>query len=176
MALTVQEVAQRLSDQREAFLGFLRSRMGDDAEAEDLLQTGLIKAIREAEHVRDDSRLESWFYQILRNSLLDHARSRGAARSRESAWAGLVDGEEFRVHTCACLAGVIATLKSEHARLVREVELEGVSVAVAAGRIGVSPGHASVILHRARREIRKRLELVCGECSAHSCRECDCDV
>lgn len=176
MVPPVQALAERLSGQREAFLGFLCARMGNPADAEDLLQISLVRALREADQLRDGTKLEAWFYQILRHAMLDHARSRGAARAREAAWSQLAESDELRARACACLAGVIATLKPEHARLINEVELQGARLGLAAERVGVSPGHAAVIIHRAHREIRARLELVCGDCSVQSCRECDCDV
>lgn len=176
MLTPAQDLAERLSGQRDAFLGFLRSRMQNPADAEDLLQTSLVRAIREADQLNDRTKLEPWFYQIMRHAMIDHARSREAARAREAAWSLLAEGEELRARTCACLIGVIATLKPDHARLITEVELEGSHLALAAARVGVSPGHAAVIVHRARRELRKRLELVCGDCSAQSCQDCDCDL
>ncbi|HEY0967548.1 MAG TPA: sigma-70 family RNA polymerase sigma factor [Opitutaceae bacterium] len=176
MALTTQDVANRLLAQREAFRGFLRSRLGSEADADDLLQSSLIKALQHGESLRDETRLEAWFYQVLRHAITDHARREQATRHREEAWMQLREDEEVRQRACGCLAGVIASLKPEHARLVSEVELQGFSLAAAASRSGITPGNAGVILHRARREIRRRLELVCGDCSAQSCRDCDCDA
>ncbi|GAB1487813.1 hypothetical protein MASR2M8_02540 [Opitutaceae bacterium] len=176
MALTTQDVASRLLAQRETFWGFLRSRLGNEADADDLLQNSLIKALQHSDSLRDETRLEAWFYQVLRHAITDHARHHAATRQREHAWMQLQNDDEVRTHACACLAGVIATLKPVHARLVHEVELQGVSLATAASRNGITPGNAGVILHRARREIRRRMELVCGDCSAQSCRDCDCEV
>jgi RNA polymerase sigma-70 factor (ECF subfamily) len=176
MALTTHDVANQLLAQRETFRGFLRSRLGNDADADDLLQNSLIKALQRSDSLRDETRLEAWFYQVLRNAIADHVRHRDATRHREQAWMQLRDDEEVRKHACNCLAGVITTLKPAHARLVHEVELQGASLATAAQRNGITPGNAGVILHRARREIRRRLELVCGDCSAQSCRDCDCEA
>jgi len=176
MPLTTENVASRLLAQRKTFRGFLRSRLGNDADADDLLQDSLLKALQHADSLRDSARLEAWFYQVLRTTIADHVRRRDATRKREEAWTQLHNEEEVRQQACACLASVIATLKPEHVRLVHEVELEGASLASAAVRSGITPNHAGVILHRARREIHRRLVLVCGDCSAKSCRDCDCDA
>lgn len=177
MALSPQDIADRLLAQRGAFKGFLRSRLHSDADAEDLLQIGLLKALERSGDLRDETRLEAWFYQLLRTTLIDHERSRHAALQREGAWLNERETDEaLRRHACACLAGVVSTLIPAHAALVDRVELQGQSLAEASAAANISSGNASVILHRARKEIRKRLELICGECAEHSCRDCDCDA
>jgi RNA polymerase sigma-70 factor (ECF subfamily) len=68
--------------------GFLAARLGGDrAEAEDLLQQSFAKALSAAPHLRDEERLVPWFYQLLRNALIDRVRSRQAASARARRWA-----------------------------------------------------------------------------------------
>lgn len=167
---------EQLLRRREEFKGFLTHRLGDGAAAEDLLQDSLVKALRRGGDVQDETKLVAWFYRLLRNALVDHVRSRSAARDRERAWTSeSVLDTELERHACRCFEDLLVTLKPAQAELVRRVELAGESLGEAAARLGITPNNASVTLHRARRELRARLEAFCGDCSTQACLDCDCD-
>jgi RNA polymerase sigma-70 factor (ECF subfamily) len=162
---------------RAEFRAFLISRLGSEADADDVLQNGLIKALRNASDVRDEQKLTAWFYQVLRNAIVDHVRNRRARELRDDAWVSSAsaphDHETAKI-ACRCVDILIAELKPAEAELVRRVELENEPVTDAARRAGVSPNHASVTLHRARKKLRERLLAFCGECATGACLDCDC--
>src|SRR3954468_23705360 len=85
-SVSADEVTAKLLAHREAFKAFLTSRVGNSADAEDLLQDGLVKALKRAGEVKDGEKVVAWFYQLLRNAIIDHARSRHAAAKRDDAW------------------------------------------------------------------------------------------
>lgn len=182
MATRAEIVAQALNTQREAFKGFLVSRVRNEADAEDILQAGLTKALRHAEDLREDDKVVAWFYRLLRRAVIDYYRAESAARQRDTAHAALLlsweEGAEapevWSAHLCACLDSVISSLPPEQADLLRQVELQGVGVAEAAGRLQLTPNHASVVLHRARKRLRERLEAFCGACAEGACLDCHC--
>jgi DNA-directed RNA polymerase specialized sigma24 family protein len=72
------ETIALLLGNQAAFKGFLRRRLPSDAAAEDLLQQGLLKAIRSSEGLTPKESVTAWFYRILRNSLTDYYRMRAA--------------------------------------------------------------------------------------------------
>lgn len=168
--------ATALIAQRDRFKAFLVARLGSDADAEDLLQHGLVKALQRADDLRDESRLVPWFYQLLRNTLADHFRSRSAARQRETAFADLHAEPEAERQVCGCFERLIDTLKPTQAALLRKVELEGQPVAAAAISLGLTANNASVTLHRARAALREKLAAFCGPCAEGACLDCDCET
>ena len=178
---TAQLVAA-LNAQRAEFKAFLTARVGDAAEAEDILQNGLVKALRHGDEVRETEKVTAWFYQLLRRAVIDHYRARGAARRRDDALGQLVAALEedvataqvFEAKLCTCLGGVVDTLKPTQAELLRRVDLQGESVQDAARALGLTANHASVTLHRARKDLRAKLEAFCGDCAANACLDCDC--
>ena len=171
-------LAATLLAHRNAFKSFLFARVGDSAEVEDLLQNGLVKALQRADEIKDHEKAIAWFYQLLRNVVIDHGRSRSAARQRDGAWAAdastLASDSEAQRHVCDCFNVLLPALKPAHAELLRRVELENESVASAAQALGITPNNASVTLHRARAELRKKLEEFCGACADGACLDCDC--
>ena len=162
---------------RAEFRAFLVSRLGSEADADDILQNGLVKALRSASDVQDEQKLTAWFYQVLRNAMVDHIRSRRAREVRDDTWAldpTIPADEEVEKAACRCIEPLIDELKPREAELVRKVELENKPVADAARSAGISPNNASVTLHRARQKLRERLEAFCGECAGGACLDCDC--
>ncbi|MBA3849871.1 MAG: RNA polymerase subunit sigma-70 [Opitutus sp.] len=176
------QLARALHAHRNAFKAFLAARVGSEAEAEDILQNGLVKALRHGADVRDGEKAVAWFYQLLRNSLVDYYRSKGAAQRRDDTLGTLVAALEedmvtaqtFEAKICACLGGVVDTLKPPQAELLRRVDLNGESVQDAARALGLSANHASVTLHRARKDLKAKLEAFCGDCAEGACLDCDC--
>ncbi len=171
-------VATALLAHRSAFKAFLIARVGNAADAEDLLQNGLMKALQRADELKDGEKSIAWFYQILRHAIIDHARSRGAARRRDEAWSNdaalAPDDREAEQQICRCFESLIPSLKPAHAELLTRVELRGESVAAAAAALGITANNASVTLHRARAELRAKLVDFCGSCADGACLDCDC--
>ena len=170
------ELSTALLAHRAAFKGFLVSRMGNEADAEDLLQNGLVKAIDHAGEIQDGEKAVAWFYRVLRNSVIDHQRSRHAAARRDDAWASHAlaeDDRDVRRELCGCFEKLLPTLKPTHAELIRRVELRDEPVSKVAGELGLTANHASVALHRARAELRGKLRSFCGDCACLDNCECD---
>jgi RNA polymerase sigma factor (sigma-70 family) len=171
-----------LNSQRSAFKAFLAARVGNAAEAEDILQNGLVKALQRAGELRDDEKVTAWFYQLLRHAVVDHYRATGASRRRDDALGTLVTALEedvatsraFEAKICTCLGGVVDTLKPQQAELLRRVDLNGESVQDVARELGLTANSASVTLHRARKALKTKLEAFCGDCAAEACLDCDC--
>jgi RNA polymerase sigma-70 factor (ECF subfamily) len=175
-------LARALNAHRDAFKAFLTARVGSEAEAEDILQNGLAKAVQRATDIRDDEKVVAWFYQLLRHALVDHYRTKGAMRRRDDSLGAMIAalGDDsapaavLEQQLCTCLGGIVETLKPLHAELLRRVDLDGESVQDAARALKISANQASVTLHRARKELRTRLEVFCGDCADGACLDCDC--
>ena len=183
MARRSDQLAVELNTQRNAFKAFLVARVGNEAEAEDILQNGLLKALQRAGELDDDAKLTAWFYQLLRNAVIDHYRARSSVRRKHDAMGEMISalGEDiaaapkgWETQLCGCLGSVAASLKPQYAELLRRVDLEGESVQAAAKAAGISANNASVVLHRARKELRIKLQAFCGACAEGACLDCDC--
>ena len=162
---------------RERFLAFVRSRVAQEGDAEEILQESLLRALQSAEALRSEEKVHAWFYAILRNSITDYHRRRGLDASRlTSAFpddiAAEEEGEEQEL--CLCFQPLIDTLKPEYAELIQVLDLQGGSPEVLAERLGLSKNSLKVKRHRARQALRRRLEQVCRLCAEHHCVDCTC--
>lgn len=172
------DVAALLSSERLAFLRFLKRRLRDDALVEDIFQDALLKAIENADGLRDEGALMGWFYRILRNAVVDHFR-RG--QRRHQALALLVNdldaaaGEEVVEESlCHCVRPLTETLKPEYEEALRRVDMDGASLKSYAVEAGITTNNAGVRVHRARRALHSRVSTTCGACAAAGCRDCTC--
>ncbi|TMU54472.1 sigma-70 family RNA polymerase sigma factor [Flagellimonas algicola] len=60
----------------QQLLGFIKARVNSKETAEDILQEVFIKIHKGVHKLNDNSKIESWIYQITRNSIIDHYRKR----------------------------------------------------------------------------------------------------
>jgi RNA polymerase sigma factor (sigma-70 family) len=175
------EVVDLLVERHRRFLQFLEPRVGSRAVAEELLQAAFVKAVERGSELRDGESAVAWFYRLLRNALVDFYRHRGAERRAIERHASETQVTTERdpaldAAICECVHGLIPTLKTEYADILRAVEIEGQGLGDVAKRFAITPGNAAVRLHRARLALKGRLERSCGTCTEHGCLDCTCKV
>jgi RNA polymerase sigma factor (sigma-70 family) len=70
-AVLVQRLEGVYRKQRQALLGFIRSRTRTDEEAEDVLQDVFFQALRNASATEPIDNIVAWLYTIARNKIID---------------------------------------------------------------------------------------------------------
>lgn len=172
---------EALVSQRSAFIGFLMKRLGNKADAEDVLQEFCMRVLSRKDQLRDTERLDAWLYAVLRSALNDHFRKSGRRDRLGEAVAGdptrtrtEPDAYETHGHICTCIEGLIPELRPADAELVRRVDLESEPRAGVASDLGITVGALGVRLHRARATLRDRLLSHCGCCCEHGFEDCHC--
>jgi RNA polymerase sigma-70 factor (ECF subfamily) len=66
-------------DYHSGLLSFIRSRVGAADLAEDILQDVFVKAHSRLDTLANADRIQSWLYQIARNTIIDYYRTRKSA-------------------------------------------------------------------------------------------------
>jgi RNA polymerase sigma-70 factor (ECF subfamily) len=173
-------LAQHLLESRGRFLTYIESQVGDPFLAEDILQDGLLRALRSGPALRDQDRLVSWFFAILRKAIVDTYRRRAVERRHVGPLKDLdvpteSDDETERV-LCACFEPLIPTLNADYAELIHGMELRGDSTEDTAERLGITTNNLKVRRHRARQALRNRLLDTCRACAEHGCLDCTCQT
>ena len=170
-------VAELLAPNHDRFLGFVRSRVGSDAIAEDILHGAYLKAVERVGDLASADSAIAWFYRILATATVDHFRATSRERKVVEAFRQERDvavPEEGDGKPCACVNDVLPTLKPEYAAAIGAVDVAGLAVEQHASAVGITPNNASVRLHRARAALRKRVVAVCGACADQGCFDCSC--
>lgn len=173
---TTDVVAALVASRRE-FLAFVERRVGDRALAEEILQDALVKSLDHVAEIRESA--IGWFYRLLRNAIIDHARRAGAHQRRLAALAteldsATADDVELERVVCRCVGELAATLKPEYAEALRRIDVDGTSVKAYADEAGITASNAGVRVFRARAALRKQVARSCGACAEHGCLDCTC--
>ena len=173
------EAIQRLVDTHRQFLAFLQQRVESREVAEDILQSAFVRTLERGTEVRDEESIVAWFYRVLRNAVIDHYRHRASTERAFEGW-----GKEFArqevpdpdLHRdiCACISGLVETLKPEYREALRIIDLDEGSLNDFAQQSGITAGNAAVRVHRAREALRQQVRTVCGSCAEHGCLDCRC--
>jgi RNA polymerase sigma-70 factor (ECF subfamily) len=170
--------AQALVDNHRKFLAFIEKRVGDRALAEDILQDAFVKSLEKQDAVRDETSAVAWFYQLLRNSIIDHCRRETRSKALEALAVELKDAvelpPELRDAICGCVLEIAGTLKPEYAEAIRRVDVDETPVQTFAAEAGITANNAAVRVFRAREALRKQVKAACGTCAEHGCAECTC--
>lgn len=162
-----------------AFQGFARRRLGDEQLAADAVQESLLRALKSEQSLSHDENLLAWFYRILRNVLTDlHRRKatqiKGLVQFASEVAINAEDEADVEQTACGCFRGLLPTIRPEYAQVLRLSDLDGKSANTVAKEVGITPGNLKVRLHRARRQLRERLEQTCQLCAKHGCLNCNC--
>jgi len=168
-----------LLDGRGAFLGFLVKRLGNRADAEDVLQEFCIRVLARKDQLRDVERMDAWLYAILRSTLNDHYR-KGARRTRLAGavarepeeW--IADAPTQMARLCTCHNGLVSDLRPADAELIRRIDFGEEDREAVTLDLGLTRNALGVRLHRARSALREALVNHCGTCCQKDRDDCFC--
>jgi RNA polymerase sigma-70 factor (ECF subfamily) len=142
---------------------FIRSRVNDDADAEDILQETFIRIHRALCCQEDWDRPEAWIYQIARNLIIDHYRRRRELSEIPENLPAEPDMPEHdpQAELALSLKETLAELPQPYRQALVMTEYEGLSQKEMAERLGISLSGAKSRVQRAREMLRGLLLSCC---------------
>ncbi len=164
---------------RDKLLGFIRSKVSDPQAAEDILHDSLLKAMGSLSQLDDEEKLVSWFYQLVRNAIIDRYRRQQTEEKyldKYALEAPNFDASEEKANVCACFREMIPGLKDEYREMIESVELGEADPKQVAAELGITANNLKVRRHRARQKLKEQLVETCGECAARGCVDCTCQA
>jgi RNA polymerase sigma-70 factor (ECF subfamily) len=147
-----------------------RRMLGTDAEAEEVAQEVFLRAHRALGEFRGEARLSTWLHAIASRLCLNRLGSseRRRPRAGDEALAELADArpdagaEAERRELRAALARAIEDLSEERRIVVLLRDVEGLSYEEIARALDLEPGTVRSRLHRARLDLKDKLERFLG--------------
>ncbi|HEX6374855.1 MAG TPA: sigma-70 family RNA polymerase sigma factor [Allosphingosinicella sp.] len=143
---------------------FARALTRDTADADDLVQAAVERALKARHQWQEGTRLDSWMYTIVRNSWIDEARAR-ARRAQtfrpEEEGAAIADPGHEEVERRAQMRDVgraIETLPPEQREVIALVLVEGLAYKEAAVILDIPIGTLTSRLTRGRQALVRLLE------------------
>ena len=139
---------------------------GDACEAEDLTQDIFIQLLRKVGTFRGEGQFSTWLYRLTTNQVLMHMRSTTRRKEAPSMFDDLaVDPratkESFghQLTDRITLDNALRKLPSGSRSIFVKYDVEGYNHEEIAGIFGCSVGNSKSQLHKARRKLRKLLEM-----------------
>lgn len=137
-----------------------RALAGQTADADDLVQTVLERALARAAQWRPDAALDKWVFAIARNAWRDELRARGRSQhlfAPEEAGLTTADAGSAEPAQQLALAAALATLPPDQREVVALVLVEGLAYAEAAELLQVPVGTVTSRLARGRMALQAHL-------------------
>jgi RNA polymerase sigma-70 factor, ECF subfamily len=146
---------------------FVLRKVSDPAAADDILQDVYLRIHTHIDSLRDCSRLQSWVYQIARNAIIDHYRSRRPSAELSETLpelgGGFADGceNDTECELMESLGVMVGELPPKYREALSLTLYEGLTQQEAAERFGISLSGAKSHVQRARAMIRDSLLTCC---------------
>ncbi len=139
---------------------FVCSRISDGQDAEDLLQDIFLRIYDQSSSLRDPQRSESWMYQIARNRIIDHYRSRRnlvelpETLVADEAFENEASGDETVNHLVTYLREAMDALPEAYREALIQADIRGMAQQDLAGKLGISLSGAKSRVQRARQKVK----------------------
>ena len=162
---------------------FILQRVSDKSAADDILQNVFLKIHSHVDTLRDETKLESWIFQIARNAIADHYRTRFSSHEApaETEPAEAPAEENVMEKFSAGIRDMIDQLPAHYREALLLTEFDGLSQQELADRLGLSLSGAKSRVQRARQLLKDVLMQCChiefdryGTILDYHSRDCSC--
>jgi len=142
---------------------YVRRRLPDPVEAEDVLQEVFLKAHTHLPGLRQPDRVLPWLYRVARSAVVDHVRARRpSVELDEDLPAEAVPEDDPGAQIARGLGHMVDQLPAIYREAIRLSEIEGLPQAEVARRLGLSLSGAKSRVQRGRQQLLKMLTDCCS--------------
>lgn len=162
MSNATQESERLWNEFAEELGGFLRSRIGDATEAEDIRQEVFLKLQKQLEAGLTIHDLRAWLYRTARNTIIDHYRtSKTMVEVQETSLVETPPNDPDLAPLMASFRRMIHALPDGYREAVLYADIEELSHKEVAIRLGLSLSATKSRIQRGRQMLRESLDACC---------------
>ncbi|HEU0006805.1 MAG TPA: RNA polymerase sigma factor SigZ [Terriglobia bacterium] len=142
--------------------GFIYRRIPDPSVVDDLVQDVFLKVQSKVATLKDETRLQSWLYQITRNTIIDHFRGQKPEQELPETL-DLPEAEPSRAleELAECVRPMMDVLPEEYRLPLLLSDLEGLPQKEVAERLGLSVSAAKSRVQRGRERLKSAFTKCC---------------
>jgi len=144
--------------------GFILSKVHDKTTADDILQEVFIKIHSKIDQLKDDTKIQSWIYQITRNLIVDYFRGVKKEYKKTQYQFENIDeetSENVMTEAIKDMVTMMEELSPKYCEALCLTELERMSQKAYAEKIGISYTAAKARVQRARKALKDMLMNCC---------------
>lgn len=141
---------------------FIRRRVSDAAEAEDILQDVFLKLAKRTDELPEPAKLQGWVFRIARNAIIDRYRTRKETVAMPESLSADTEAEPEEMEALqAAFRRMIHSLPAPYREAILLTEFEGLSQVELAQRLGISVSGAKSRVQRGRQQLKQMLLECC---------------
>jgi RNA polymerase sigma-70 factor, ECF subfamily len=143
---------------------FILTRVEDDAAADDLLQEVFMRVHQNMGQLKQNEKLEQWIFQITRNVIIDHYRTRHPQTELSEKLSDPnteVEDADALADLTDSIQRMVNELPTPYREALQMTEYQGLSQQALADRLGISISGAKSRVQRARQKIKEGLLACC---------------
>ena len=163
IAVTVDKLSEEvIAELQQRLLQFIRSRVANETDAEDILQDSFQAMQKNAHQLKDERRLLSWVFQIVRNKIIDYYR-RPKRRHEEIQDLEMETMQEAELgeRLGPCLQHMLQFLPESDQAALTEIDVRGRAIKAYAQEAGLSESACKSRVQRARKKMRDMFQRCC---------------
>lgn len=141
---------------------FLRARVANPADVDDLLQDILLKVGSSLNQLEDQTKLHAWLFQTAQRTIIDHYRKSAQVRriDPDDLWYRQ-DDQELTQSLERCVEPFLQALSPKDAELLSAIDLEGIAQKAYAEQHGIPYSTLKSRVSKARANLRDLFETCC---------------
>lgn len=147
------------------------------AEAEDIYQQAVLKAVVTETDPQDSEKISSWFFRILKNTMIDEFRKTKRDLKKINEYELTIEKEfdpTTQKHLCDCVSGFLEDLSPPEKKLIEAHFFEGKSFKELSSEYQSKESALRVKALRAREKLKAALKNSCGMNSMSDAEDCEC--
>ncbi|MCH4888380.1 RNA polymerase sigma factor SigZ [Acidaminobacter sp. JC074] len=144
----------------EKLLYYIQSKVGNEHDAEDILQIVFLKVYKGFESLENKEALKPWLYQITRNSIIDFYKKKKEISLAPESLPDIVmeeDPDNMNDEIAGCLKKMLYDIPDKYQDVYRMYEDHGMKHKEISDELGISVSASKVRLKRARDLFKKKL-------------------
>ena len=142
---------------------YINARVGNQADAEDILQDVFLRVHQRLDSLRSDENLRAWIFRVAHNAVIDHLRR----RRPETLADGAEPASPNVAHTSnphdltPCLRPAMEQLPKHYRKALQLTDLGGLTQKAAADALDLSFSGLKSRVQRGRQKLKSLLEACC---------------
>lgn len=153
---------------RNELLIFIKTKVNDEYEAEDLLQEVFIKIYKNIEHLDNQAKLKSWLYKITNNTIIDYYRKKNHSTLLVDELENVKDvqmneeeNSNMNDEMVNCLKSFLYELPDKYKEPLEMYEFKGMKHKEISKKLNISLSGSKTRIQRARGKLKEVLSECC---------------
>lgn len=150
---------QNMNDQ---LMGFVLKKVKDKDDAKDIIQDIFIKVFSKIGDLKNEDKVDSWIFQITRNSINDYFRKNSKKHKTEQITENIQDTIEANNEFSNCVIPMINSLSPKYKEALMLSEIDGITQKELAIRLNISYTGVKSRVQRGRKQLKELLIKCCA--------------